>query len=382
MATTSSPANEDHRLAEDRLLVGCLRGQIDPGDTQAATLVTAARRTGFSGLLLEAASREEVILPPAAMDGLKEHASEIAARNLHLGHTFAPLARGLDDAGIPSLLMKGAALLLSVYDRPDLRPMADVDLLVRAEDVPRADKVLCGLGCRRGRGQVRDDFFPRYYYEREYVTGHTVPLRIDLHARPLRPARYWGTVPDDDFWAGARRMTLDGAQVRVPSHESMVIHLAAHAACHGSSRLLWLYDIKRYVDAHGWDVDWPLLVDRARRWRLVLPVRQALARVEAVWGRTVPASALVDLRRSRVGLLDRLALWHAPRDQRHPVRHVLVNVLCARGLRFRVGYLLSMVLPGRQHMASIYRRRHAGWLACAHVYRWVRAAVRPLVARV
>src|SRR5262245_21488251 len=42
------------------------------------------------------------------------------------------------DAGIDALLLKGAALAHMVYPQPALRPMRDIDILVRASDAARA----------------------------------------------------------------------------------------------------------------------------------------------------------------------------------------------------------------------------------------------------
>lgn len=344
-------------------------------------LVGAACDAWLGGLMLEAVERQRWPVPLPQVQQLRWQARQIHQNNVRMTQRLAQITGTLRARGVDVLLLKGAALNLTVYDDPALRAMADVDLMVRPGQVAHAQAVLRTLRFRKGRDQVRDDFFPKYHYEMEYTAKRPWPLRIDVHVRLLRPLRYARTLPEAAVWQGAQPASLDGSEVLILSRENMLIHLAAHAACHGGWPLRWLYDVKRFIDSQEAAIDWDAVVGRARDWRLSLPVRVGLERVEELFGPTAPSEAMAALRRAKVSIADRLTLWHAPRDEKHPVGHVLVNLLCTPGLRYRVGYLAAMILPGRRHMGSVYRRRHVGWLVCAHLYRWARALLRPFRLR-
>ncbi len=58
------------------------------------------------------------------------------------------LRDALDAAGVPSVPLKGPALGRALYGKPGRRPSADIDLLVRAEDLNRAVEVAEHLGYR------------------------------------------------------------------------------------------------------------------------------------------------------------------------------------------------------------------------------------------
>ena len=277
-------------------------------------------------------------------------------------------------------LLKGAALNLTLYDRADLRPMSDVDLLVRPESAGDALRCLLRNGCRRGFALLRDDFFPKYYYELELVSESIHPQRIDLHAHPFRPLRLARTIPTDDFWLGAHRIDVGESEAFVPRREIMLIHLAAHAAFHGCSRLLWLYDIRRWAQRHGDMIDWRLFLQRADEWGLSQAVACALERTKALFGPVCPDDVVDRLRAAPTHWRDRITLAHTPRESASPTVHVAVNLLCTPGVRFRLGYLAALVRPGRDHLAGLYPWRHPGWVACAHVWRLVRAASRAAFA--
>jgi len=348
-------------------------------------LAEGACRSGLAGIVLKntAACRRDV--PRSATEQLRAAAMTVAATNLNLLAEMRRLARAFHQAGVPLMLLKGAALNLSLYDSPELRPMDDLDLLIRPQQVGVALEVLERIGCRKGRGHIRDDFFPKYYYESEFLTGGRRPIRIDLHVRPFRPLRLAQTMPDDALWHGARRVLTGDATALIPKPELMLLHLAGHAAFHGCSRLLWLLDIKRLVDAHGSALDWAEIVARARQWHLSFPLLRAMTATQAALGPACPIDVTRQLARLPVGWRDRLTLWEAPRDAGSPLAHVVVNLISTHGIRFPAGYLLAHLLPGCDHLAEMYPWRHPGWQFCAHLWRvlrrplkFVRAAARSL----
>ncbi|UCG15569.1 MAG: nucleotidyltransferase family protein [Phycisphaerales bacterium] len=366
------------------LLAMCLAGRVAdvPKSVDWLHLADGAGSLGLSGLVLEALDRAGLRVHETAYLALREQSTVVAGQNAHITRCFKPIARAFDAAGIPLLLLKGAALGLTVYREPRLRPMSDVDCMVRCEHLDQVCALLKRLGCRRGADLVRRDFFPRYFNEVEYFTPDRRSVRIDLHVRPFRPLRYAQTVPADAFWRGAVPADLGGAVALMPNPSDMVIHLAVHAAVHGARRPLWLYDIYRFAHVHRDTLDWTAVIEQADAWRLVLPLRVALQRVDAMFGPAVPPDVIATLDRRRVGLADRLTLWHAPRDEAHPMGHLLVDLLCTRGWRFRLGYLAAVLLPGRPHLESIYAGRHPGWTLCAHACRVMRAIRRALGLRV
>ncbi len=315
---------------------------------------------------------------PGARRSVKPRAADFvqSCRNIHMMHVLKRIAARFNEADIPLLALKGAALNLTIYEHADERPMGDLDLLVKPEQVEAALALLEELGCFRREPLVREDFFPRFYHEIEYAAGSIYPVKIDLHVRPFRPLRYAQLVPSDALWQRAEPVQFGQATVQIPAADDMLIHLAAHCAIHGNPRRMWLQDIKRWADARGADIDWSRFLATVQNWGLVLPVREALDRTRREFGPVCPAEVLDRLQQTRVSWRDRLALRQAPRDASHPVAHVAVNLLCTPGWRFSLGYLLAVLLPDRGHMSEWYCRRHWGWLPWAHLLRWLSPVTR------
>lgn len=302
---------------------------------------------------------------------------QAVTRNIRMMHLLERIARAFNDAGIPLMVLKGAALNLTVYHHAADRPMDDLDLLVKPEQLGQAIEILeQKLHCTRGRSLVREDFFPRFHYEMEFVAGSIYPTKIDLHVRPFRPLRYAQLVPPDALWGSAVPARIGGASVMIPSAEGMLIHLAAHAAIHDCGRPIWLQDLKGWADQCRMTMNWDKFLNDVQRWRLALPVRVAVERAQDEFGEICPPWVMDRLTGMGLNWRDRLALWHAPRDGEHPVGHVAVCALSTPGLRFVLGYLAAIALPGKVHMAEWYAPRHRGWLVCAHLLRLISPLTR------
>ncbi len=351
-----------------------LRHLLDSMDPR--VLGRSALKARVGGLFIQACTRLGIEIEPQVENDLQLQATRTAASTVAIVRTFAKVAARLHEAQIPFLVLKGAALSGWIYHRPDLRPMTDVDILIHASDVAAADQVLCNSGCRAGRELVRADFFPRYYHEREYDIPGPPTCRLELHAHLLRPLRYISTVPSEAMWDQPTAIELNGVRVFCPSAENMLIHLAAHSAIHGNPRLLWLYDIYRFVQGERDRIDFASVEGKAARWGLSPAVHSGLSAAARLFD---DGFLLEVCRRFRpaASWRDQLVLWQAPRDSRHPLAHVVTNLLTTPSLRLCAGYLWSILLPDQTHMRGMYPWRHPGWLACAHAWRFLRPVVRP-----
>jgi hypothetical protein len=235
-----------------------------------------------------------------------------ARRHAALSRQLAELLDALRAASVPVLVLKGMALAEPVYGNPALRPMEDIDLLVRRHDVPRARTALEPLG------------YAAPYAEQDLdrraatvlVPSATPSARavVDLHwalvdAKSGPTAGRWA----DGVWERARAVTLGGSAARTLSPGDAVIHACVHLAVnHGLQGLLWYCDLAMMARAWQGDLDWADLAARVADARLTGAVYAALAGARSTVGLDVPVSVLARLRprSGRIALLER---WLLPR---------------------------------------------------------------------
>jgi len=274
--------------------------------------------------------------------------SKLAVRNLRMMHLLERLAIAFEEARVPVIALKGAALNLTLYERADDRPMDDLDLLIRPSTIHAATRVLEKLGAVAGGSEERNSLFPRFHYETQYVLGSLHPVKVDLHVRPFRPMRYARTVPQDALWDRAVSCRVGHSSILIPSAEDLLLQVAVHVAVHGFSRPMWLEDVGRWLVARGRSLHWAAFLKRVEAWCLALPVREAFARLAPEGRAIVPAWVADTLGIAPTSWRDRRTLAQAPHDAERPILHVLTNVLCTPDLRFVLSYVYALGSRGRR----------------------------------
>lgn len=235
-------------------------------------------------------------VPAPVLDALRGQARGEAARTLQLQFELDRALGALDGAGIPVVLLKGAALAGTVYPDPGLRPMIDLDLLVGRDDVQRALEVVQPLGYDvSGAALGRDD------EARLATIHHHFPLTksggavvIELHHGVLVDRLDFDV---QGIWDRSASHP-GGRPCRLPSPEDLFLHVAVHFAFdriqRGASSLGQVADVVRIADR--WPLDWPAVVERARANEVADRLFLALHATDALAGAVAPAEVVDELR--------------------------------------------------------------------------------------
>lgn len=88
------------------------------------------------------------LLPTDILETVRTGYFECAWRNNSLYSDLSKILKALHQENIPVILLKGAHLAQTVYSNIALRPMGDIDILVRKSDLLKTKKQLLGLGYR------------------------------------------------------------------------------------------------------------------------------------------------------------------------------------------------------------------------------------------
>ncbi len=172
-----------------------------------------------------------------------------------------PVLDALDEAGFPYRLIKGSALGWSDYPDPQLRPTADLDLLVGSRHLVDAAALLVD----RGATMVNPE--PTAGYARSVFKGLTVTmpsgLEVDLH-RILSWGPLGVRVPEADLWAPGRTFDRLGRSAVTLDVERTLLHVAAHLLLLGAIRAAEVRDVAQLATSPDLDPDRAVAI--ARRW--------------------------------------------------------------------------------------------------------------------
>jgi hypothetical protein len=192
-------------------------------------------------------------------------------------------------AGIKVILLKGIHLAKFVYRDIGLRPMSDVDILLKKEDIEKAEKIMFDLGYKySGSGGSAKDCsdtadeanmakLPELYYELYKIRHHhfrhfTKPaggIRVlEIHWTIMEP-RLPVIIDTEGIWDRAETVKIDNEEVLVLSPEDLLLYLCLHISCSHHFKIFGLKpfcDIAFTVNHYSDRLDWEELGRRARKW--------------------------------------------------------------------------------------------------------------------
>ena len=285
---------------------------------------------------------------------------------------FAKLQAKLAAAGIPVVAMKGIPLAAFYYEDIGVRPMADVDLLVRREDAKAAVACLLADGYRLSVPFAETDIATK--------NGRTFTKEgaseVDLHWGVLHDFNVaWS---DEALWSGSQTRPYDGMVLRFLRAEDQILHLCSHGMRYNVvAPLRWLADVAMVLRRDGHRIDMDYLVREASRREMLNSVKLTFGWLEK--NLDLPCAPLLrrGLRRMNPSWEERLDyFWRAYPVKGLPglvplwVEHWRVKVALGAAHRHR-GFLrfyaqrnrLSGKRAAAAHIALMLAKRVTPWLA-------------------
>ena len=253
----------------------CLRSRWQPDVLREAEAFAASGRVDWPALcdtaragglapLLYDALRDSRLAPASAEECLRDAYQETAVYAGLMSVELSNVLRWLADAGLATIVLKGAALGDTLYGNSALRPMTDLDLLLHEQDVAAAIGVLHQHGYRSAGAEVRPGHVLTYENEVVVRSPGTPSLAVELHWHLLDSPFYQGRLDESWFWQTARPARVAETDALVLGYEATLLHLTAHYVLHHRAQgMRWICDIAGLVTTHGQAIDWQLLLDRA-----------------------------------------------------------------------------------------------------------------------
>jgi putative nucleotidyltransferase-like protein len=228
-----------------------------------------------------------------------------------------PMVAALVDAGIDVLILKGAALARFYGGDLGLRPMRDIDLLVRTRDAERAAAALSRLGYEPT--DLGWECLERFAFRRLHARSFVAPglPEVDLHWHALHDARQ--PTADDDFWEGAVPLDFEGISVKALNATDQLLHVCVHSLQpEKRGNLRWYADAMRILCCETEPIDWKRLLDQALRRRLILQVRYCLECLRSAVAAPIPVETVRAFGRARTSWLERVEFRARTQERRPP----------------------------------------------------------------
>lgn len=251
----------------------------------------------------------QINAPPKALAKLAVTRQMHAQRNAAIYVQLDEALRAFNAQALRPIALKGVHLAAAVYPDPALRPMNDIDLLFKPEELPAAELVLESLGyggkyksAELGPGVTKHTST----YQRAATSASTPNPYLSSEAeRMIEPHSSL-----EESWFGLRvditpgvreravEAHLGGSVCQVLAREDLLLHLCVHFCFHlimGSPAMVQLLDLSF---ASTGEVDWDLMTHRAVERDAAPFALAALTLARRLLGAPIPEPTLARLERA------------------------------------------------------------------------------------
>jgi hypothetical protein len=256
-----------------------------------------------------------VAVPSDVEERLTAHSAVCAFTALAMARESVRLQRAFAAAGIPALIIKGAAMGALAYGDPCMKESWDIDLLTSADALQAAHALL---------GELHYDL---------YLPGPMSPIQFQRYARVTLEAGYkhrqrgftvelhWRVtpnthlIPDVTVHSASQAVRVAGAELLTFSDDVLFAYLCVHGTQHAWARLKWVADIGAFLATRE-----PAEVERmyaaAGRAGAGRTARVSLLLCRRLLGTPIPAAIVSEVERDPMArILEAVALHYIYRRQ-------------------------------------------------------------------
>lgn len=209
----------------------------------------------------------------------------------------ASIQSTLSSAGIPSVFLKGMALLTRFCADTGLRAMGDVDFLVPRHNVVNATDVLTRAGWIADENLAPGEIASQMRVRHAWQFNRGPEESCDLHWHPL--VRCYAPQVAEAFWNGAETAELGGLRALVPCATDQLLHACVHGLQWSwTPQTRWISDAMTILASRA-PIDWRRLSELAASAGMTLRVHAALCYLRNRMEASVPEVELTTMAKHR-----------------------------------------------------------------------------------
>jgi len=318
------------------------------------TFVNKAYAEGISGLLfyniIHYAYSE--FIPKWVMDKLQEDYLYNTGRNMFIDNKLKELFDVFQASKLYVLVLRGAVFFKRIYPSLGVRPMADVDIVIRREDHSKAEEIMIanGYDCPKG--------YPFLFYKDGFY--------VDIH---LDTTGLWRVVswPGEinirmkEVWDKTKAISDNLSMVRVLWDYDSLLACCEHLQRHSFKRLIWFIDVSRLIKYQGDCFNWNVLVERSGQFGLERALSFVVRYLDMAGFVFVPAKILAYFDRMYLNNFEKKSLAMLLNNQRDNIPAELLFLSAAKGMRaklmliYRIIYMHEDRLPLAVEHVGVWR---------------------------
>lgn len=206
-------------------------------------------------------------IPAWFLENLKNRRDSAIVKNLFLYREADRLIDLLTRVNISAIALKGAFMSDIIYQNIDVRPLSDIDILIKKSDLEKTEAMMQKNSYIKIGGDLA---------AMQYIPDHgQSKTLIELHHALNIPNDI--SLPEDFMWSRAEKKEKSPAGMLYPSIEDSIIYAALHFFHHISEAFLLyaaLPSLKSILDIHEIiskkqnEIDWNYIVEFSKKYKI------------------------------------------------------------------------------------------------------------------
>jgi hypothetical protein len=346
---------------KDSLLLHCLNMRTD--ETEAVKLeqfsaddwdeiIQQSFVYGVAPLLYHRLKADNISthIPARVMRTLQKMYLRVSYKNMQLYHELSIFLRMLRNNDVAVIVLKGAALGELVYQNPALRPMFDVDLLVKTEDIWRMDKLLSQAGYE---SNIASLFSKRHIRWVRHIVYWIGVIQVEFHPKIYE-------LPNLDPWVNASAAKIASIDTLILGSEDFLLHLCLHVLDHYLSgdppKLIQWCDIAEFLKHYGEQIDWDYVIQTAKENQVEGSVYSVLHAIDQWLGGHVPANVFSELKNDgiKISINDVLNPTQNQSQQTDSLLSYISFISKIPSIYNKIYHVFRCIFPCREYMMCHY----------------------------
>ena len=278
-----------------------------------------------------------------------------STRNTVILEEAKEILGALNREDVRTIVLKGIFLAESIYKNIALRPMTDIDILIKKKDLAKADEVL------NSSGYISPPNY-RDFLENSSLTpintltykgGNSINFPVHLHWHLINatwPLDFLVSKMDmERIWSWAEPAKVGGIDTLTLAPHHLLIYLAQHSFTHSFDRSVLLSDILEILRCYEDRLNWDLVIEDAERFGLSRVLYYSLSFASKVLNFEIPE--LEKLKLAMFGFFEEMVSFCASKGIRWRGLSYIVYLFMRKGFLGKSRFIGKTILPSPNVMA-------------------------------
>ena len=241
-------------------------------------------------------------VPADILANLKNMYYGTLVQNALLYNELSNILNVFNELGIDVVVLKGAFLAEVIYKNIGLRPMCDIDLLIKIEDLQRAKMGMAKLGYLHIFPSKLHENWCTTWSEELQFADKTKKFSIELHW-DIQPVQSHFKIDINKLWENVKPVKINGIESLMLAPEDNLLHLCLHLDKHLSfstappaTPLRDYCGIAEVISHYKETINWSYMLQISRNYGIEEPIYQGLSVASRCFGAFVPTDVLRELK--------------------------------------------------------------------------------------